>query len=91
VACDNLTLNDPNIKLSGSQVNVCVQTDTNGATSIMALQRCENPKIFIAWPDAYCVYCHNTVTILSLRLMMDGNHYETNMYKVSPPSEMSKI
>jgi hypothetical protein len=55
------------------------QTDINGATSIMALQRCENRKIFTAWPDTYCVYCHNTVTTWSLRLMMDGNHYGTNM------------
>jgi hypothetical protein len=39
--CDNLTMNDPYIKLNGSQVTVCVQadrqTDTNGATLIMAL------------------------------------------------------
>jgi len=42
VACDNLRLNDPSLKLNGSQVIVCVQTDrqtdTNGATSIMALR-----------------------------------------------------
>ena len=49
MSCDNLTLNDTNIKLCGSQVNVSIQTDTNTATSIMVLQRCENPKIFIAW------------------------------------------